>query len=879
MSPHQPAPQVICPQCFEIILRAERCPTPNCGWKRPIAGGSPGSVAWSTPLNSAIGSQLVTPACLGNTLAFPTSESEIIALDLYSGSPLWKHTLGQHRLTRKIAASPSGFVCTTLDIQTAVSDRQKSEILLLHPGNGKPLARHAIDAPNLSSLALDGDLAWFYTSNNQLVSFQLGRGEITRLKPSFPSATQWSQAEPYAGDGWVVLSGGPGFGVQPQAVALHHAQVQWRYTLANGSRFSPAVAGNYACLVSGMQHLVCLDLESGIQTGVWEIPRQFTSQPVIHRDVVYAGVQLPQHRFGVQGYALKNNALAWEVLTDSAVLIPPVFTGDAVLICQENGLCRMVDLAHASICWEFNARDHLRSLPCISGSQVILGTQPGKIYSIFLEDCTSQEDLLPPASYLQAGEYELAGASYALLGENRLAAENYLRAHKPLEAIVFYYACGEYALGQSVAHQAGLEKSLIQLSLRYQRLEDLAAVDAPALSGLPPEKLEELARSTALKPHAAKFWLLAAEEWFKRKEYGRAGRAYLKAGQDELALRAGKQIPDKVRRLDFFLRNHFYAAAGETCEELKQKKPALDCYLKANLPEPALRLAEELEIWETVAHLAQQLNLHEKAGHAWARAGQHQAAATAFELAASILEQQLKPGEVSARVAELCQLAISHTNEDLSSPEALRQLRGRYERHNQVPKIIARISAPDHVMIVDLVDTIQVHLKNVGWGRARSITVEVEKEFSPRYATLPNRTLEPEAEITLSLSITPKNPEKVGLQVPVEFSIFFLDRQNRAQSFSHTVYLAVARSIEHAKELRSLRSPAMPEQLVISGGNVFLGPVDQSHTTKDTVIIGHGRASLSSEDSHLPEFCNECGLSLAGLENPLICPRCGKSIQ
>lgn len=866
--PSSIAPLIVCPQCYSLILKRERCQNPGCGWQR-VGQTEPGALIWSKSLKSPLGNHIINVGAKNHWLCFPTADGLIKTLDSRNGSLVWTKNLDENRATRDVIGTSFGFIFTTFDTRTIVPTDQKAVLNVLNPSNGEFLWSFSVNSHSLSVPVIKNNYAFSYASNRSLIALDLEVQEKYWEVTGISKHTQWTHAAPLAIDSYVILPGGLGFGHNSQTLAFKNGRQAWRFEF--GSQYTPVADKGVIGIVTGLQTLRFLDLSTGVEIWKKESPRAFTTEPVCQNGKLFIGAREHRQSCALYAYDINERELIWRYKTNAAVLVPPMLSGDRVYVCDESGMVSELKISSGELCWQISINDHPRTRPVIRDLSVIVGTGSGMIYALAIQGTTSHDWNLADASYyVQEKNWEMAAVSYALREQFEEAGDCYIRANCLREASVMFRENGNIEKALQLAEASGcleLAEPFLRQRGKFNQLGDFY------------DRLGKYSDAAQMYEEAQK-WRDAAIEWEKGREYLNAAKNYLKAGSKDDAGRVALLIEDSQKKLLLLLKAEKYGAAAEILEVNGKPEKALRLYRQSGQLGDALRVAENLQDWRIVADLALELGEYERAANALGMVGQMADAADAYEKAAVAMENKLSHGETSIRVAELYVAARKCLNEPVNDLPHIQRVQRKIEEHARLPRLRLACKPPERIFLLGENAKLEIYIENIGWGPACRIMCFLDSDFAGQ-DTLVIPLVKSADKRSVFIAMEPHNEKKVGPNVFIELHAQFLDQAGNSFLETTTIFIPIARDAAHAQEMRSnAGSPDSRNHSTIVYGTAFLGPVDQSRHQTDMIQLssGEGLKIGSSDDKNQPEFCATCEFPLKNFLGEVFCPRCGCSL-
>lgn len=863
-------PTIVCPQCYALILKAERCS--KCGWSR-LAPHQQGQMIRKTTLRHPLGTEKIQPGLYQDWLCFPGVDGfleTIYGKTERSGGQVELPEAMRNRLVTGISA---GFLVTTQSTQLLKkNDKPRSAFLVYDHHLVNSVVSIPSQAASLSAPALSENAVYYYDSDHVLTRVDIHNFEITR-QVRLPEDCGWSHAAPLVKGDIVCLSGGN----TGLAAAVQQDRILWTRMLPYSSPYTPLLINNHLCLVIGLRYLYLLDPASGkpLDEKPLRLADFITAPPVAFENLIILAVE-DENKNKLVAYSLKSGRLEWHFDGLSAQVVNKCLVKDGMVYCaDENGVVYAVDARSGGLCWKFETHNSIVTVPVLIQDTLIVGSSSGELWFLSTqESCAEGWELRPLDECLERKDWASAAVHLALQKDYSLAAEYYLRAGMAVEAAVLFR-----------------ESNQVEQALHVCELENLLDIAEPLLlrqkSYARLLKLYESNRrysQAALLLEELKRFDEAADFWKKEQDYGKAAMAYLRSCHPEEAGKLVGKVEDIAIQMSVLIQAGNMAEVARLLEKRKQFDLAIEWYLKAELPQEALRLAENQQDWAKVAQIALQLRLHEKAANALRKRGDFEVAAREYAEAAVELEGQLKKDTCSERAANLYQLALEcYSKIEEADPDLEAELRVKMEWHRRLARLLVQVSAPKKILVKGDNSSVEVKMTNTGWGRAKHIQASVSELFRPSKspgAALLCETLQPGQSWSGEIAIQPQTSE-VGDYVQFEIIIDYINLQGTPCQKRVNAHAVVARDAAHARELRKRLDLGNPSivQVIKPEGQVNIGSTVDNRHDYDEANIFHGKETPEKAEPGEKRYCNYCKLDITNFVQDGKCPRCFKPIK
>jgi len=458
--------RIFCLECGELILDQATCPA--CGWRRPSADEGVGAEAWRVDLGRRLSKPHNYPVVARERYCLNTEDGALVALDLESGQTVWERSLGEGLTTHGLASDGDRIFAGCADVRPIPLPGKP--FLAFDTRTGDLAWQYPTDAHSLSAAALVDGVLYFTSSDGLLHSVDAATGQ----KRWAVAHQAWGPEAP-AADAGVICSGGRGEALVGYAAA--DGAEAWCLAAKGWFAGRPGMAGGRVYALCSDGNLYALEASTGRL--LWKCKGErdngFTTDPVVAGGRVFIGsrVYRPDGDERRAGYALlaltvEDGAEVWRFYTRRHIFVPPALAGDVLLFAADDGQLYALDAASGAERWRAQMTERIVTQPQVAGDLVYVGERHGTIYALRWR-AEPVEGLLPPSTYKQRGEYELAAVAHALRREFEEAAATYAAAPgRRREAAQLY----ERAAQQSIAAAPGSEERAADLYERAARLYD-----------------------------------------------------------------------------------------------------------------------------------------------------------------------------------------------------------------------------------------------------------------------------------------------------------------------------------------------------------------------------------------------------------------------
>lgn len=124
--------------------------------------------------------------------------------------------------------------------------------------------------------------------------------------------------------------------------------------------------------------LYCLDCQSGLERGRFDVDAPILNSPIITQDKIIVSDGAGK----TQAFDREAGKMLWSWEGTAGVVASPVLSGNHVVVCDKQGLVVGLDQRLGRKIWTFNAPDAIVAAPRMHGDSLYFGTRGGHVYSI-----------------------------------------------------------------------------------------------------------------------------------------------------------------------------------------------------------------------------------------------------------------------------------------------------------------------------------------------------------------------------------------------------------------------------------------------------------------------------------------------------------------
>ncbi|MCB0200406.1 MAG: PQQ-binding-like beta-propeller repeat protein, partial [Anaerolineae bacterium] len=412
-----------------------------------------------------------------------------------------------------------------------------------------------------------------------------------------------------------------------------------------------------------------------------------------------------------------------------------------------------------------------------------------------------QEPLAAAQAYEEARQWAEAGRLYAMLQQWPQAAGNFERAGDSASK------AGNAAEAKALWEQAGDAYRRVEQPEKAAQLFQQAGADqkaravAESVQGTRVEFVvlrtvygsEYVARLLASR----KRYIEAAREYESAGLLTAAGEMYEQAGEYALAAERYQQAGNTEAAAHAMTREGNWSAAGEMFIAAGQPQQAANAFAKAENHLRAAELYHSLENWAAAAMQQEAMQDWEQAAHAWMLAEDWARAANDWERAGDLWEL----AECACKAAEAQEQQGNTDDASVHYDQAMHAYsrcgadqRARYcdlrRRFLRKQPLLEVSLAAARELVVGESNKVEITVKNIGWGHATNISVEVTPRFEDDPVAVRSKVFGLRTDLSKAqdLYVVPHHPGQLALDIAITYS----DLRGQADPhFERTVDVAV----------------------------------------------------------------------------------------
>ncbi len=793
-------PDIFCPKCNELILDQPTCP--SCAWQRPVESEGTGDVIWHADLGTRLNKPHCYPVVVAGLYCLGTEDGTLLALDVQSGVVAWERPLDAGSMAHALATDGERLFVGCEDKQP-IPVPGKS-LLALDARTGEDVWQVSTSAHSLSTPAVGGDVVYFTASDGSIHAVDAVTGQ-THWTVEHPA---WGPTAPAVGEG-VVCAGGRGKTLVAYATA--DGAELWRFSASGWFATLPLIDQDCVYALCWDDHLYILDAHTGhlVSKFKGERGKGITTPVAMAGGQVFVGSrvyrQTEDGRIG--GYAMlalstEDGSEVWRCYTGRHIFTPPAVAGDTLFFGSNDGHFYALDTASGEEHWRMQTKSRAVTQPQVAGDTVIFGGRDGMVHAVRWR-VRPKEALLAPAEYESQDRYAEAAIAYALQGEFDQAAAVYEKLGKRLEAAVLY----------EQADQPGKAAPLWEALGDLSRARDLYREIGDKL-GLARvlEQMDELLPAARLHEEIENLEA-AALLYEQAGDKSRAAEMYSQMGQMDKALGILRSLGDWEKEVAVLVIEKRLVEAAGILEQHGQLERAADLYEQAGQLQKALDIEVQLERWESVVELAFRAGDYEREARAHERLEHPQRAAEAWRRAAEqcATAKPVDEDRVAIFYEKAAQFYETIFRESESS-DCRRQVR----RYRRLPEVVVQGTAQE-AFVENEWNVLDLQARNVGFGIARNIRIELSRNFETRRKET-IRGLPEKQFRSLTVYARPREGE-TGARVPLDIIITYEDVRGNHYQVAQTESVRV---VQRGSSILGMRG-ATPLEVHIHGDLVEPG--------------------------------------------------------
>ncbi|MBN1954428.1 MAG: PQQ-binding-like beta-propeller repeat protein [Anaerolineae bacterium] len=751
--------EIFCPQCGTLVLNQPNCPSPSCGWRRPVAAEGVGAELWRADLRTRLNKPHCYPVVGGGVYCLGTEDGMLLALDLGSGDVVWEKSLGAGYLAHALATDGRQLFVGCEDVRPIPVPGKALRAFDLRNGEEVwqvPTTAHSLSAPAV----VDGQL-YFSDSDGLFHAVDVA----TRQEKWGVPHPVWGSAAPAVAEGIACVGGRGG---TLAGYGASDGQKRWNFTADGWFATPPVIDGGCVYALCWDDYLYALDLHTGWLRWKFrgERGKGLTTPPAVAGGRVYVGSRVyrpagddRQSTYAMLALRAEDGQEASRFYTERHIFTPPAVASEMLFFGSNDGSFYGIDALDGEERWRLKVTSRAVTRPQVAGDAVVFGGRDGMVYAVRWR-VPMQEDVPSPELYERQGMYEEAAAVYALQGQferaavlyenegkSHQAAQLYERAQQPGKAAPLWESLGMMQRARDRYREAGDQKGLAAFLERAG--EHLQAAKLY-------ESVGELEKAAALYEQSG--------------DRARAIELYRQVGLYGRARTIANSLGQWEKLVDIAVDEGQLVEAARILEQHGQLERAAALYQEGGDRRQALPLRVKLGHWEQALELARELGDHEQEAMMCEKLQRPRAAADAYRQAAEQARGAVQVDE--AQVAALYENAVRLYN-NLFEYELAADCLHQVSRYRRLPDVDVQPVAEEG-FIEHQFSQMRFKVVNNGYGPARGITLQFEGAFDfSGDCCVPG--LAPQRDKELPLSIRPHR-DNYG-DVPLWISVTYEDLQ------------------------------------------------------------------------------------------------------
>lgn len=835
----------------------EQAACPVCCWQPPPPIPQ-GSLLWE-PVNFTCGvggpspESFISPGVTNGTAVFPLRSGELVALAQKDGHIVWRSPEPSPELyPRHLHVEEGGVLLCNIADNRSMELAGNGFLARLDPRSGAMDKIWSGYGYSMTEPVFTGNKIIVRTARPKLVALNRNNpGKIeweVPLKTYKPVSPAISQNFVFAWDGEVTKNQ-----MLLKAFSLETGKLAWQ-TNTGEIDTTPLVVGDQLIYRMNKRVLTSINMVDGKQLWQKKFDKIY-SPPILSAGKLYLVVCGSEDVTAAERYCLQclnpaTGECEWQnPVGFRAQEIVGLLDGNLLLGMGDPNLA-ICSVKDGHIQWQYNFGsekiNRVQSHLIVEDGILWVGTYEGLVAAIRIAEPAKEMD--SPKKYLDGGYFESAALAYARKGNWVKAAELFMeKLEQPRKALAIYEHIGD-VLGQAEALLVlGDELGAAKLLQKAGKLTDSAPL------------------------------------FEKTGEFRTAMHIYQELGDEKEFARLRRQVPLEFSDVEQLEKENKLSDAGKAALQLEDYRKAVDLFTRAgdsekeNLFNTLTRLCElEPEPWSlnSLAELSRSLGRFKDQAQALEKQGIMDKAAEAYMFAAQ--QAEIKSPNETATISGLYAQAYKYFVQE-GYPKEQKECWGKILKYNKLPWIqITGHSEEDKAFRECQFNTLTLEVKNVGFGRASKIDVQIQSE---RFEVDRNSIPEPisalsagKAEI-IYLPIRPLEAQ-VG-EVPFTLAWHWQDnlsrnyndktavtvsvkKQDDARTGGTPVYIqAGGQYIQHVDELKHVGGDLLEKGSQI-GDNFSFNQKDVSGTVSTTMYCPNCELPVPEGNN----FCEKCGYAL-----------------
>jgi outer membrane protein assembly factor BamB len=709
-----------------LILDATQCQ--ECGWQRPLPGEI-GKAVWDpVALGTGLGGPgrgvFAQPGVAGRTVAFPSRDGRIIALDLNSGDVSWQASLEPGLMTRAIVSDGNRLLASISD-ERQLGQAEEASLVSIDPESGALRTLWQSDGHQLSPPIFAEDKIILRTSTSELVALSRDGS----AQPIWCESLQawWALPPSQAGDLVLVSDGRPMHG-EGYLIAFSTSTGQQVWKQPTDGLISRSMTADEQRVVylNGQRQLEALDLKSGQSLWKQDYKRVY-SPPLICAGKLFVVVRGAAPSGETGHYVLLGLDPSTGVTQQEIPL--PANARARLLASDENSIFLGCDVgcihayraADGESQWVYqlgSKEDPIRTELVITDGLLLAGTYSGKVAAVQIAEV--QTEIEPPEDYLSRQEFKNAAAAYVLSGNFQPAAEIYAQNLNDIsKAYAVYDHAGLYHQAMEYARSQGDQETARQYAQLIGDYIIQAELD---------EEMGNLLQAARNYYEGGDYKRAAAlYEHDEVLEYRKALDCYIQLGRIKDILRLRLKTPLTLSQIEWLEQKGRLQEAGEEALRIAEYRKAVDLFNQSGDEEQELEALSQLVVTDAedfaflrIAELARKRGQFQSEAQTWERLHRPKHAAQAYSRAARQAEQ-VQP-ENKGAIAELFQRARRYF-EDVGLLVEAQQCRLKEIFYLDLPQIIVT-GRTEKAFREGEFNMLELQVHNMGFGVAHDVRVK-----------------------------------------------------------------------------------------------------------------------------------------------------------
>jgi len=833
---------IFCPS-NHLMFDQPCCPV--CGWQRPPETIQ-GSLLWDPVIfPCGIGGpapdSFSMPAVACGVAVFPLRSGELVGISQKDGRVLWQTKAAPELFPRQLHVNENRILAVIAD-NRPMDQAENGFIARIDPQTGKMEKMWEGYGFTMTEPVFTDSCIIVRTAHPKLVA--LDRKKMSSIIWEAPLKT-YKPLAPLVAENLVLVWDGELTGKRKvlKAFNLQDGKLIWEEEI-DDIDCCPVVMDQLFIYRTGKRLLSAIDIHSGKQLWRQEYAKIYSKPAVCNGNLYHIMRDNPDNQaahYTLQCIDPATGNSKWKAplgIRAQEILSQP---DGSLLIGMGDTKIAICDSENGSVVWQYSFGEEkferVQTHLVMQDGICWVGTYDGRIAAIQISK--ANQDLGDPEILLREENFEEAAAAFALKGELLKSADIYRKTlNQPLKALTIY---------RYTQNIEGQIEALLQLGDERSAAKLL-------------EEDDQLLR--------------AAKLYEKANQPRKAMEIYKKLGIEQEVLRLRKIVPVEFSDIEVLESEGRFAEAGDAAMQWGDYQKAVDLYKQAGteyeekLLEALVKLCDkEPEPWslEELAGLARRLGRFAIQANALEKSENYGDAAKAYQYAAIQMEE-MSPTKKEA-IARYYENAHKLFKQE-GMIEKKYQCWDKLMFYRKIPWIRIEGRAEKEFRELEY-NTFLLSVKNVGYGRADEITIQIKGDnFEVNKYLIPEQIehLAANEQTGIQLSIRPLK-DQIGEDVRFVLEWNWKDQSDKGYTDKTTVPVIV----RHKNDSKTSDQP-----VIIHAENYYAGAVQHGDIYEGSVQNGDNFSVNHHDRTDVTDYKNREKNSSAMMNK---CPICHLPVE